>query len=86
MFRRWRSAAATELPAGEFYQNTWSARYDLNWTVNSHDMKIGAEYLRWHDTGQWQLLSRGEFFFTANLPTSIAASPPTPGTTPRAGT
>ena len=27
-------------------------------------MKIGAEYLRWHDTGQWQLLSRGEFFFT----------------------
>jgi hypothetical protein len=52
----------------EFYQNTWSARYDLNWTVNSHDMKIGAEYLRWHDTGQWQLLSRGEFTFTRNPP------------------
>jgi hypothetical protein len=50
----------------EFYQNTWSARYDLNWTVNSHDMKFGAEYLRWHDTGQWQLLSRGEFIFTRN--------------------
>jgi hypothetical protein len=52
----------------EFYQNTWSARYDLNWTVSSHDMKIGAEYLRWHDTGQWQLLSRGEFTFTRNPP------------------
>ena len=52
----------------EFYQNTWSARYDLNWTVNSHDMKFGAEYLRWHDTGQWQLLSRGEFVFTSNPP------------------
>ncbi len=50
----------------EFYQNTWSGRYDLNWTINSHDMKIGAEYLRWHDTGQWQLLSRGEFIFTSN--------------------
>ena len=52
----------------EFYQNTWSARYDLNWTVNSHDMKFGAEYLQWHDTGQWQLLSRGEFVFTRNPP------------------
>jgi hypothetical protein len=52
----------------EFYQNTWSGRYDLNWTINSHDMKIGAEYLRWHDTGQWQLLSRGEFIFTSNPP------------------
>ncbi|MDH4064681.1 MAG: carboxypeptidase-like regulatory domain-containing protein, partial [Acidobacteriota bacterium] len=48
----------------EFIQNTISARYDLNWTAGAHDMKVGAEYLRWHDTGQWQLLSRGEFVFT----------------------
>lgn len=48
----------------EFYQNTISARYDLNWTLAAHDMKIGAEYLRWHDTGSWELLSRGEFIFT----------------------
>jgi hypothetical protein len=54
----------------EFFQDTISARYDLNWTVGSHDMKVGAEYLRWHDTGQWQLLSRGEFVFTRN-PTDL---------------
>ena len=54
----------------EFFQDTVSARYDLNWTVGSHDMKVGAEYLRWHDTGQWQLLSRGEFVFTRN-PTDL---------------
>ena len=34
----------------------------------THDLRIGGEYLRWHDTGQWQLLSRGEFIFTANPP------------------
>ena len=49
----------------EFFQNTISARYDLMKTWGRHDTKIGGEYLRWHDTGQWQLLSRGEFIFTA---------------------
>jgi hypothetical protein len=52
----------------EFFQNTYSARYDLTMTRGRHDMKVGAEYLRWHDTGQWQLLSRGEFVFNANPP------------------
>lgn len=52
----------------EFYQNTVSGRYDLNWTLGSHDMKVGAEFLRWRDTGQWQLLSRGEYIFTSNPP------------------
>jgi hypothetical protein len=54
----------------EFYQDTFSFRYDLNLTKGTHDMKFGAEYLRWHDTGQWQLLSRGEFVFTRN-PTDL---------------
>jgi hypothetical protein len=52
----------------EFFQNTFSARYDLTMNQGKHDMKMGAEFLRWHDTGQWQLLSRGEFIFTANPP------------------
>ncbi len=52
----------------EFFQNTWSFRYDFTWNRGAHDMKMGAEYLRWHDTGQWQLLSRGEFIFTAAPP------------------
>jgi hypothetical protein len=49
----------------EFFQNTYSFRYDLSLHRGSHDWKIGGEFLRWHDTGQWQLLSRGEFIFTS---------------------
>ncbi|MGD9904773.1 MAG: carboxypeptidase regulatory-like domain-containing protein [Vicinamibacterales bacterium] len=52
----------------EFYQNTWAARYDLTASVGAHDFKIGAEFLRWHDTGQWQLLSRGEYIFLSAPP------------------
>ena len=54
----------------EFFQNTVSARYDLNWALGTHDVKFGAEYLRWHDTGAWELLSRGEFVFT-RAPTNL---------------
>jgi hypothetical protein len=49
----------------EFFQNTISARYDLTMTAGRHDLKFGGEFLRWHDTGQWQLLSRGEYIFTS---------------------
>ena len=52
----------------EFFQNTWAARYDLTSSVGAHDLKFGAEFLRWHDTGQWQLLSRGEFIFNSAPP------------------
>jgi hypothetical protein len=52
----------------EFYQDTLSFRYDLTLNRGKHDMKFGAEYLRWHDTGQWQLLSRGEFIFLTAPP------------------
>jgi hypothetical protein len=53
-----------------FNQNTFSGRYDLNLTRGKHDIKVGAEYLRWKDTGEWQLLSRGEFRFNSN-PTDL---------------
>jgi hypothetical protein len=52
----------------EFFQNTWAARYDLTSSLGRHDLKVGAEFLRWHDTGQWQLLSRGEFIFLSAPP------------------
>ncbi len=52
----------------EFFQNTWAARYDLTSSRGKHDFKVGAEFLRWHDTGQWQLLSRGEFIFLSAPP------------------
>jgi hypothetical protein len=52
----------------EFFQNTYSFRYDLTMNRSTHDLRFGGEFLRWHDTGQWQLLSRGEFIFTSNPP------------------
>jgi hypothetical protein len=55
----------------EFFQNTISARYDLTMTAGRHDMKVGGEFLRWHDTGQWQLLSRGEYIFPS-IPADLA--------------
>jgi hypothetical protein len=55
----------------EFFQNTYSFRYDLSVHRGSHDWKLGGEFLRWHDTGQWQLLSRGEFIFT-RAPSDLA--------------
>ena len=54
----------------EFFQNTVSARYDLTLTAGRHDVKFGGEYLRWHDTGSWELLSRGEFIFNS-IPADI---------------
>jgi Carboxypeptidase regulatory-like domain len=55
----------------EFYQNTFSVRYDLTSSRGKHDFKFGTEFLRWHDTGSWQLLSRGEYIFSAT-PTDLA--------------
>lgn len=55
----------------EFFQNTYSVRYDLSLHRGSHDWKIGGEFLRWHDTGQWQLLSRGEFIFVNVTPAQL---------------
>jgi hypothetical protein len=52
----------------EFFQDTFSGRYDLTLSRGRHDIKIGGEFLRWHDTGQWQLLSRGEFIFNSAPP------------------
>lgn len=48
----------------EFFQNTFSFRYDITTSRGAHDLKAGVEFLRWKDTGQWQLLSRGEFIFS----------------------
>ncbi len=55
----------------EFYQNTFSFRYDLTSSRGAHDFKFGTEFLRWKDTGQWQLLSRGEYIFSST-PSDLA--------------
>ncbi len=59
----------------EFFQNTFSFRYDLSWHKGSHDLRLGAEFLRWKDSGQWQLLSRGEFIFTSAPPDLLRRFP-----------
>ena len=61
---------------------TYSARYDLSWHKDRHDVKIGAEYLRVHDTGDWYIQAAGRYTMSsvpANLnqlvPESAALDP-----------
>jgi hypothetical protein len=54
----------------EFWQNQPGLRYDLTWHKKTHDFKIGAEYLRYRDTGWWLNYSRGQFVF-GSLPADI---------------
>jgi hypothetical protein len=65
----------------EFYQNTFSFRYDLTTSRGKHDLKAGVEFLRWKDTGSWELLSRGEFIFSSTPADWRGASRSTRGTT-----
>lgn len=56
---------------------TYSVRYDLTWHQNKHDVKIGAEYLRVHDTGDWYVQAAGRYTMTAipaNLGDLVPAS------------
>jgi len=46
-------------------------RYDLMWHKNSHDVKVGGEFTRGHDTGDWPARARGQYFFSA-IPADIA--------------
>ena len=64
----------------EFNQNMITARYDLNWNKGSHEMKIGAEFLGWKDSGEWHLGERGVYNFRenpSNLDARFPGSDPT---------
>lgn len=52
----------------EFWQNTPAVRYDLQVNRGSHNFKVGGEFLKWRDTGWWQLRVRGLFQFSALPP------------------
>ena len=67
----------------EFNQNQFTARYDLTWNKGSHEMKIGAEFLGWKDSGEWHLGERGVFNFRSN-PSDLDRR--FPGTDPGSGT
>jgi hypothetical protein len=52
----------------KFWQDTLQTRYDLTWSLEKHNFKIGGEYLRVLDTGEWFLQRRGRMFFTSLPP------------------
>jgi hypothetical protein len=54
----------------EFWENTPSIRYDLAVHKGKHDVKMGAEYLRVHDTSCWPDKIRGAFTFRS-VPTDL---------------
>jgi len=49
---------------------TWSARYDLSWHKDRHDLKMGAEYLHVHDTGDWYIQAAGRVTM-ASVPSNL---------------
>ncbi len=56
---------------------TYNTRWDLTWHKETHDIKIGAEYLRVHDEGDWYIQAAGRYTMTAipaNLNELVPAS------------
>jgi hypothetical protein len=49
---------------------TYSARYDLSLHKDRHDLKMGAEYLHVHDTGDWYIQAAGRVTM-ASVPANI---------------
>jgi hypothetical protein len=75
--------APYNLPSIE-WQREWEARYDLTWHKNTHDVKVGGEYLHVAHTGYWGILEAGRFTMSsipsnlsALLPASSALAPST---------
>jgi Carboxypeptidase regulatory-like domain len=51
-----------------FYQDNFESRYDLNWHKDTHDLKIGGEFLYVRNTGTWYIQQVGRMLFTSNPP------------------
>lgn len=49
----------------QFWQDTLQTRYDLTLTLDKHNFKVGGEFLRVLDTGEWFLQRRGRMFFNS---------------------
>jgi hypothetical protein len=45
------------------WQDTYSARAEMNWQRGRHEMKFGGEFLRVKDTKVWDLNRRGTYVF-----------------------
>jgi hypothetical protein len=57
------------------YQNNFESRYDLTWHRDTHDFKIGGEYIFAHTTALWYNIREGIFTFTA-IPADISTRIP----------
>jgi hypothetical protein len=53
-------------------QNNIESRYDLNWHKNTHDIKIGAEYIYVQHSGDWYIQSIGRYTMSG-VPSNLAS-------------
>jgi hypothetical protein len=49
-----------------FYQDNFESRYDLSWHRNTHDLKIGGEFIYVRNTGTWYIQQVGRMLFNSN--------------------
>ena len=56
-------------------QNNLESRVDLSWHKSKHDLKIGAEYIYVHDTGDWYIQTAGRYTMTS-VPGNLGALVP----------
>ena len=49
-----------------FYQNNFEARYDLSIHKNTHDLKVGGEFIYVKNTGDWFIQQVGRMIFNSN--------------------
>jgi hypothetical protein len=56
-------------------QNNFESRYDLSWHKTKHDLKVGAEFIYVHDTGDWYIQTAGRYTMTA-VPSNLGSLVP----------
>jgi Carboxypeptidase regulatory-like domain/TonB dependent receptor len=49
-----------------FYQDNFESRYDLSLHKNTHDLKLGAEFIYVRNTGDWFIQQVGRMIFNSN--------------------
>lgn len=59
----------------EFWQNNYQVRYDLTSVRGNHEVKLGGEFIRGLEAGEWHVLENGRFTFTANPPDLVDRFP-----------
>ena len=53
-------------------QNNFESRYDVNWHKNTHDLKIGGEYIYVKHTGDWYIQTIGRYTMTS-VPSNLGS-------------